>query len=226
MKCHEFDNWMQDWIDGGLNVDQADALQAHAEACPACRARVEEFRALRAALADLPAPSLSAERAERLLAAARPRRRIHPGLAAAAALALAALVLPFVDRDRLGSPIEATTAVAEVSVPLNRLQTVRLALSSQRMLNDATVVLEIPAGIELQGRPAQRVLRWQADISAGDNRLSLPLIAHEPGVRELVARIEHDGKSQEMRIRLNAHKDEANTPIRGELQPGPGFELA
>lgn len=218
MKCSEFDNQVQDWLDGELSADRAAALQAHAEACPDCRARAGEFRVLRAALAGLPVPALSGERAERLLKTARPRRWLHPALAAAAAFALAALVLPFADWDRTGSANGEAAATAEVSVPLNQLRTVRLALSSQRTLDDATVVLELPPGVELQGRPAQRVLRWQTNISAGNNQLSLPLIAHEPGTGELVARIEHDGKSREMRIRLNAHNGNVSMPARERVQ--------
>lgn len=223
MNCHEFDNHLQDWLDGGLSADQAAALQAHADACPDCRARVEEFRTLRAALAELPAPALSAGRAEELLRASRRRRRLHPALAAAATFLLAALILPFADWDHAGPTTGETVAITEVSVTLDRLQTVNLALSSKRALDDATMVLELPAGVELQGRPAQRVLRWHTDIEAGANRLSLPLIAHEPGVREMVARIEHGGKTQEMRIRLKAndeHESTVNAPARGELQSG------
>lgn len=226
MKCSEFDNQVQDWLDGELNADQAAALQAHAEACPACRARAGEFRALRAALAGMPAPALSSERAERLLKTARPRRRMHPALAAAAAFALAALILPFADWNRTGPEIGEAAATAEISVPLNQLRTVRLALSSQRTLDDATVVLELPPGVELQGRPAQRVLRWQTDISAGNNQLSLPLIAYKPGTGELVARIEHDGKSREMRLRLDARETGGISPTRGGLQLGPAHSRA
>lgn len=227
MKCSEFDNQVQDWLDGELSADRAAALQAHAEACPDCRARVEEFRTLRAALAEMPAPALSGERTERLLRASRPRRRtMQPALAAAATFALAALILPFADWDRTGPATGETAATAEVSVPVNQLRTVRLALSSQRTLDDATVMIELPPGVELQGRPAQRVLRWQTDISAGNNQLSLPLIAHEPGTGELVARIEHDGKSREMRLRLDARETGETSPTRGGLRLGPAHGRA
>jgi hypothetical protein len=228
MQCHEFHNRLQDWLDGESSAAEADRLQTHAATCPACRARADEFRALRRALAALPAPALSAEQGERMLARARPRRRAWPMMAASAAAAAvltAALLVPFADRDpATPSGAERAAPTAEIQVPLNRIRTVRLALSSRRTLENATVVLELPSEVTLQDRPEQRVLRWQTDIAAGNNRLSLPLIAHEAGVRELVARIEHGGKSQEMRIRLNT-QESTSSPNRGELQSGPDPHL-
>lgn len=221
MKCHDFENQLQDWLDGDLHPAQADRLRAHAEACPACAELARDYRALRRDLADLPAPELSPEQAQRLLAGARPRRRAWPAAAttAAAAMVLAAVFLPFADWKRVG-PAAVTTETADITISLHQPRTVRLALASQRRLENATLELELPPGVTLQGRPDQRVLRWQTDIAAGENRLSLPLVAHEAGIQELVARIEHEGKSREVRLRLNAREADDAPPPRGGLESG------
>lgn len=214
MECHEFEHNLQDWLDGDLNDERVARLEIHAESCSDCRSKARQFRVLRAALTDLPAPKLSARQMDRLLSRAPRRKWPVLATATAAAALMAALVLPFADWSHTTATNGNTMAAAEIDVPLNQTRTVRLALSSRRDLTDATVVLELPAGVDLEGLPARRILSWQTDISAGENRLSLPLIAHEPGVRELVARIEHEGKSREMRIRLNTHEGEISMRTR------------
>lgn len=223
MTCQAFQDGLHDWFDGDVAPGQAAALREHSEECRSCQALVLELRALKAALAELPAPELSAERADRLLARVRTRSGLAwpaAATAAAAAVAVAALVVSLADGPR-GVPgsdrATAASPVSEIELALHEPRTVRLGLSAEHALEGVLLVLELPPGVRLDGRPDQRILRWQTDLLAGANRLSLPLVADEPGVRELVARIEYQGRSREMRVRLRALAP-------GPVMPGAGAE--
>jgi anti-sigma factor (TIGR02949 family) len=93
--CAAARDWMGPWLDGELVGDDAQALEAHLVGCPACRAALEEERALhdaiRGAVSPEPAP---AELRARILALARTTTHRRGGrrwiAAAAAAVLLAA----------------------------------------------------------------------------------------------------------------------------------------
>jgi anti-sigma factor RsiW len=52
---HATDDQLQDWLDGRLSREQLTRLEAHLDACPACRGEAETWRALVAELSSLPA---------------------------------------------------------------------------------------------------------------------------------------------------------------------------
>lgn len=49
-KCSDWDEWLQDRIDGDLEPTQSTALDEHIASCSACRARLDALRAVDAAL--------------------------------------------------------------------------------------------------------------------------------------------------------------------------------
>src|SRR5438067_155314 len=52
---HATDDQLQDWLDGRLSREQLTRLEAHLDACPACRGEAEMWRTLVAELSSLPA---------------------------------------------------------------------------------------------------------------------------------------------------------------------------
>ncbi|WP_237059229.1 hypothetical protein [Microbulbifer sediminum] len=73
-------------------------------------------------------------------------------------------------------------------------RTVHIVLDSPRQLPGATIRVRLPAGATLEGYRDIDTLQWQADIPAGGNRLSLPVLV-TGGTPEGIIRveIEHEG---------------------------------
>lgn len=102
MTCAEARALVQLRMDGPLDAARAVEVERHLGGCAACRAHAEELRALREELRALPTLEFPEEALEDVLQRTvgaepleRPRWLRTPWLAAAAALLLAALLLPW-----------------------------------------------------------------------------------------------------------------------------------
>lgn len=195
MHCTDFRSEWSEWRDGGLEDEAARAMAAHRAECPACRRYDHQMRAMLSGLAALPLPGSAAP-------AEWPERAVGwRGLALAAALVLAfgggVLVQQSLDSGRPGQ------AVDTVVLAPGDTREVHLAFSTPRALEPVEFTVELPAGVELAGRPGERVVRWQGRLAEGRNRLRLPLemTAGSSG-GELVARIRHGGGTREWHVAL------------------------
>ena len=77
MTCPRHDD-LSAYMDDMLTPGERERLAGHLPSCPICRGRLDELRALRQGLGELPSPKLGFELAARLeerLRAAPPRRR-------------------------------------------------------------------------------------------------------------------------------------------------------
>ena len=81
--------------------------------------------------------------------------------------------------------------LAEVQLQVNEPRDLSLAFNSPRDLEGATFVMALPPGVELVNFPGQREIIWQADLKAGRNLLTLPLLAKNNSGGEVVAEIRH-----------------------------------
>lgn len=228
MNCQQTTQRMQSWLDGELDAETLSAFRAHLDRCPRCRAKADDWRALQAALRDLPAPVPPPGLTERMWAARAKRNRRAVALAAAASvvLALAAAYwmpptsVPPAPRGLL-SPMQG----AEVRLPLHRSETIQLALSSASDLDHVRLTLILPRNLELDGFRQQRVISWTTDLRAGDNRLSLPVNARAPGDGELIARIEHAGQRKELRVHVTT-ASASSAPDQSRRKARHAFALA
>ena len=99
MICREFEQWLQAFVDGELDVETMMAAQAHVSSCPECHGRVDGERRFRALLRQQPQEMAPPELRARLLGLARLERRraamrLWLGIpAAAAALVLVVVFL-------------------------------------------------------------------------------------------------------------------------------------
>lgn len=196
MDCSEFHKQWSEWHDGRLESGAARAMAAHRSDCPACRRHDHQMRAMLAGLAALPLPG-SAPAVEP--PARSGRWRSVAAVAAALVLAFGAglLVQRTLDGQRAGQAIET------VALEPGESREVQLAFSTPRALEPVEFAVELPPGVELAGRPGQRIVRWQGRLAAGRNRLRLPLemAAGAPG-GELVARIRYGDDTREWRVAL------------------------
>lgn len=215
MHCDQFDIYIDDWLDGALEPGEALAFDQHIDRCPHCRELAEKARALQAELRALPAPAVPDDLAARLLGSDSRGKRSHygRGFAIAASLCLAVTAALMLDqRDEQQTVAESVLPAAEnvqpqqwVSLAVAEPRNVRLALSAATDLDNATLTIVLPEGVEFQGHPGRRQLSWTASLRQGENRLVLPLIATVRRDSELVLRIEHGDKQREMRVGIHAN---------------------
>ncbi len=90
-----------------------------------------------------------------------------------------------------------------VAMTLEEPRTVNLVFASADALDDATLTVTLPDGIELAGFPGQREISWQTSLVEGKNYLPLELIALTPTGGEVLARLEHDNRGRTFRLRVN-----------------------
>jgi hypothetical protein len=109
-----------------------------------------------------------------------------------------------------------------VTLSLHRVEDVHLAINVKHAIARATMTIDLPAGIEIEGFPGQRQLRWETDLKAGRNTLTLPLTAHSvvtDGV--LKTRVDYGGGQKELAIILNVPDTHADRPaaVDGDFAP-------
>jgi anti-sigma factor RsiW len=77
MSCNRIESRILPYVDGRLKVSEQREVEAHIAACPACRVRVNEFRAVAGLLDELPQiePSGAFDARVRARVAAEPARR-------------------------------------------------------------------------------------------------------------------------------------------------------
>jgi anti-sigma factor RsiW len=195
MTCTRIQTDLDALLDGELDAAAARALERHAAGCADCERALERARTVRAALRALPVPEPRADFFEAALrrardstlAAPRYNRRTHvlAGIGGALAAGIAALaVLAFWQPASRGA-----ADLAVVSLNVNESRTVNLVFAAENALDDVSLTVELPPGVELKGYEGQRELTWRTRLQAGDNVLALPLAAVGAGGGPLVAEL-------------------------------------
>jgi hypothetical protein len=158
---------------------------------------------LRAYAAPAPPPGLFDTAVQHALRVHRrnAQRRARPvGLRAAVAAGAAVLATGLVLRFALWP----SNVVPTVSVNVNEPETVRLVFAADDPLEEATMTVRLPPGVELEGFPGEREIRWATSLAEGRNLLPLTLIVTAPGTREIEARLEHESRDRTFRLRIDA----------------------
>lgn len=94
-------------------------------------------------------------------------------------------------------------ALPGISIALMEPSTVRLMFAAREPLDNATLSVRLPHGIELAGFPGQQEVSWVTSLAAGRNVLPLELIATSSAGGEVVARLEHKDRNRTFRLRVN-----------------------
>jgi len=227
MNCTEFNDCLNDSIDGELGAAEQMAFDTHRASCEACRALYTSELAMLEGLRAMPVIQPPAGFADRVLANAIKRnvpqrqnyhrRGFMTGFGSAVAAALAVWVvvgmlpgeLPDTDsapgQDIASSApvgVEAQPPVLSVALALNTQQTVRLAFASSEPLAGAKITIHLPENVALVGYPGRRELSWKTNLEKGDNLLSLPIIATQVAQGQLIADIEYEGRVRTLTLNL------------------------
>lgn len=184
MNCERFrDNWT-DWHEGWLEAGAAD-MARHRDSCAACARHDRQMRRLVEELAALPLPA--AEPAA-VKAATAPARNVTPRWLALAATLVVGIALGLMLSDRSGN--DGTIVAEPVELGAAAEHRLAIAVQSPRVHERVEFVVELPEGVELDGFPGQRTVRWEGRLAEGRSRLQLPLrITPDAADGELVTRI-------------------------------------
>lgn len=125
---------------------------------------------------------------------------IGAALGGAVAAALVLLLLrPLGTSDREG-----------ITLALHEVRAIEVLIDSERNLDDATIRIVATGGVVLDGFDNEREIGWQASLERGSNLLSLPVLARAPGKGQLVAIIEHQGRTKRVAINLTVRDSEVS----------------
>jgi len=95
-------------------------------------------------------------------------------------------------------------------VALHQTKKVKLAFNAQKAVEKARISISLPSNFSLEGYPGKRTIEWETQLAAGDNILSLPILAEQvvaSGESDyLVARVSHNGGENKLSVRLQVIK--------------------
>lgn len=203
MNCQHFMDRIDEYLDGSLVAAECEKAMAHLADCNRCAQHVARVRAMRTALQSLPVPEPRPRFFEQALMQAQQRSRARfPGWTYVTGTALAASLALWLGFGWLPGLRQAADKPIGVTITLHEPRAVQLAFSAEHALQQATLSIQLPDGVELQGFPGQREVRWQTDLARGVNMLSLPLVATSPSGGLLLARLEHGERATEISIPL------------------------
>jgi hypothetical protein len=155
---------------------------------------------LRALPVEAPAPGFVDRVLERSSSLAGRR---GPGLVAAGFIvAFAASIFTVI---YTGLMVEAPTtrvsaALPSVTMKLEERRVVNLVFASASALDDVSLRIDLPPGVDLSGYEGMRRVDWRTELAAGRNVLPLELIATQPMEGQLIARLGHGAESKVFRI--------------------------
>ena len=200
-------------IDGGdSDASQRRAALEHLSECRDCRdaqyavaalhgSRLQRIpppapgameRAIAAAVGTPASTASAAARRKGLAPGDRGRAGFWSGVAVGGSLA-AALAVAWVVT---APPEQAGPAAAtpEVTLALNETRDINIAVDTPTALEDAEIHVQLTGAIELFGFEDQRELRWRTNLEAGNNQLTLPVVAFGPRGGQVLVEVLHRDK--------------------------------
>jgi hypothetical protein len=94
-------------------------------------------------------------------------------------------------------------AIPTVTMALESPQTFNLVFSSATALNNASMTVMLPDGIEIDGLAGQREITWRTSLKEGRNILPLTLVAISPTGGELLATLQHGDDDKIFRLKVS-----------------------
>jgi len=209
MTCTLIAPQIDDFLDGELAVAERSSLEAHVATCATCRSIVDAEQRLRDGLreygeATVPAPDVlfydrALARAARDGARRQRNRWVMTGFGGAVAAAMALWIVGGVF---FSAPDVLEPGIPSVTMSLEKPQTFNLVFASARALDNATMTVFLPEGVEVAGFAGQREITWMTSLDEGRNILPLTLIATSPVGGELLATLRHEDDDKTFRLQV------------------------
>ena len=99
--------------------------------------------------------------------------------------------------------LDAPDNIPGLTIAMNETRTVNLMFASASDLPDATLVVQLPPGVEVAGYRGRSEIRWSTQLQQGRNVLPLELVAIDGHGGELIARVEHASKQKTFRLNVS-----------------------
>ncbi len=218
MRCKQYRNRLDDYLDGDMAPGLRTAFEAHAEECEKCRAATTSAREIQKALRQIPVPPMQPGFASQAIDRAIKQRNHHRhgfvagfSSALAASLILALFIGGLVTEN--GQPTQqAVTPV--VTISMKKPQTINLVFDVATVMDNATLSIVLPDNIEIIGFPGQHEISWKTSLQAGKNILPLPLKGMMHSTSTLIASVEQDGKKKSVRIPIRVNNGETAPQVK------------
>jgi len=206
MKCEDVLTALQ--RAGPANELARHAASEHLSGCEDCRNAAHALAMLRADRDfQIEPPSDDALR-RAVVAAVSQQPREQPrratfwlGVGVGAALAASVAAAVFMLRPLADS---AGRAVPAVTLAINEVRNVEVALSSPEPLASAEIHVSLSGEIGLQGFGGQRELRWTTDLDRGVNQLTLPIVALGAHGGQVLVEVQHGDKRRAFVVDVRA----------------------
>ena len=211
MNCDQLAPTIDDFVDGRLDGAEREATITHIDGCESCATQVRLTRRLRAGLReygrrDVPERDQQYFAQALAKAAAAGSKRVRYrywvrgfGSAIATGVAIFAVTLMFLQAPQTDRQ---SGTIATVTMTLEEVRTVNLVFASAQDLDDASLTVTLPPGIELYGFEGQSEVTWMTSLARGRNVLPLRLVATTPAGGELLATLRHEGDDRSFRLRV------------------------
>jgi Putative zinc-finger len=211
MNCEDIQPRLDDYLDGSLDTASATAVRTHVAECESCRRQLADSRALIRALRALPIDGPTrgfedhalARAADSWRGAGRRVPRLALGtLVAACAAGIVTVVLmgPFGE-----APFgDVAPDFPVVDMTVDQPRTINLVFASSSALEDVSLLVELPEGVELAGYAGKREVLWRTSMQAGKNVLPLELVARMSASGEIIAHLQHADRERVFRVFVSA----------------------
>ena len=180
MTCNDLHILIEDFVDGLLEEDEANAIQEHIAYCEHCRIQKNAYATYREQMRTFKGPTFEPGHAAKILQRARrlgeqqqqktQHRQNHSfiyGFAAASVLAFAIMI-----GGDFFTTEKSSTAIVGV---IDWEQEISLVIRVPNDMNNATLVLNLPPDISIQGLEHLSEIEWMVNLKKGNNTITLPI---------------------------------------------------
>ena len=204
MNCDRAKEYIDDSFDGYLSGNDEKAVTDHFMECSDCQTLFQQEKEFRHMLKSLPVPPPSQGFSDKVfrktIDTCRSQSRRRSWLSAGGAVA-AGLALWFM----VGIPGNYSLQRPQQDVPMSTMnlhasKTIKMIVNASRDMRNATVTVELPEHIEIEGFPGRRSVSWNTNLYKGKNLLALPIVAKTTGRDQIITRIEHESKSKLLKM--------------------------
>ena len=213
--CEHIQSHIDDYLDGDCSADQTLEIETHIEQCVHCQSVLAEEKSFRDMLRGLPVPPptegfvdralKTAETQQQLELNASTRSKRHGfvwGFSSAMAAGFALwMVVSLFPSSELSQMQE-----SEIHIALHETHQLRLAFNAKSDVKNATISIELPENVVLDGYPGEGSLAWQTDLAKGDNTLTLPIRAEQLNHGVLVAKVKYSDQIKTIKVNLRVTK--------------------
>lgn len=202
MNCADIEQRLMEIVSGSLDPTELSECKQHIADCVACGEAARGFEGL-AELKNRDAGMMPEGLFEKVSAGLERRNEQEErrprfwtgtafGGAVAASLFAVALTLGWIQLPE-NAPNQ---AAPEFVVALSESRDLNVAIETDHALTNATITVMLTGGVELEGYSGQRQLSWETNLTAGVNRLTLPVTATDIAGGQVIVQLVHPDSEQ------------------------------